>query len=208
MELLRLATDLRLRAPCLQAQGTAGEGRRARPGRAPAAPAPRLPSTPFPLHGSAAAATLASLQPGGASGQRVRTRTQGLNGTASSSLGPFRRLREAKVREKAGRNEERGDTSGKSGLWSPRDSPARRRLRRGRRRAERGAAPLDGAELRGCGCREVPVPQADPTHLPAAGAPHSPGPRRPFPTRHRCSQSGAPWAWSAAGSNMPGAEAR
>lgn len=109
------------------------QGRRARPARPPPRP-PRLRSSPLPLHGSAAAAAHAALQSGGASGQRVRTLGQGLNCTADSSPAPVHPLPRAEARENAGRKEEREETSGKSGLWSPRDSPAGRRLRPGRRR--------------------------------------------------------------------------
>lgn len=131
-ELLRLATDRGLRAPRLQAQGTAREGRRARPGPAPAASA-QLPSATLPLHGSAAAAAHAALQAGGASRQRGRTLGQGLNSTAASSPAPLHPLRKAEARETGGRKQEPAEGSGKSGLCSPRDSPAGRRLRPGRR---------------------------------------------------------------------------
>nr|XP_031306116.1 uncharacterized protein LOC116152715 [Camelus dromedarius] len=136
------------RRSCCASRQIAGSGRRVSRHREPPGRAGELPgqapaaSAPLPLHGSAAAASCAALQSGGASRQRVQTPGQGLNSTAASSLATLHPLRKAEAGETR-RKEERAEASGKPELWSPQDSPARRRLRPGRRQAERGAVPPD-----------------------------------------------------------------
>lgn len=207
------------RAPrsCCASRPIAGSGRRVsrhREGRsvcrgpAPAATAP-LPSAPLPLHGSAAAA---ALQPGGASRQRVPAPCQGLNSTVASSPASLPPLRKAEARKTGGTKEGRKSGQKRAGvgaLFAAGQSSPRKAAPRAAAAAECGAAPLARAEL---GPRRLPrgvsVAQAGPAHLPAAGAPEPPGPRRLLPHRRRCSWSGAPRAWSTAGTNMPVAEAR
>lgn len=162
--------------------GERAQARPPRPGRPGSAPSSRAPW----LRGRRRPRRPPARRGLGAAGTETRSRTKRHSRLLA---GPLHPLRKAEAWGSAGRKEEREDASGKPGLWSPRDRPARRRLRPGRRRWVAGSSGAEAAERRPG----------------ASGRPRAPA-RGPRPRLTRLAEPPSPNATAAAGAGLGGLE--